>query len=116
MTVLTAPLADPAPTFTRHDLDSGRYTQTTQGMGVGALDGDGRPDLVVGGDQFLVWHHDPDFAPQPIATGFKFAGGAAVTVRDIDGDGRKDVVTGRFPFDIRTLRETIWMGNTPAGW
>jgi len=116
MTVLTAPLAVPAPTFTRHDLDSGAYSQTTQGMGVGDLDGDGRPDLVVGGDQFLVWYHNSDFTPQPIATGFKFAGGAAVTVRDLDGDGRKDVVTGRFPFDIRTLRESIWMSNSPTGW
>jgi hypothetical protein len=85
-------------------------------MGVGDLDGDGRPELVVGGDERLLAYRNPTFAPLLIADGFKFGGGAAVTPRDLDGDGRLDVVTGRYPFDDSSKRETVWYENAPAGW
>jgi hypothetical protein len=102
--------------FVRHDLDSGPFGQVTQGMGAGDVDGDGRPDLVVGGDEHLVVYRGRAFGPSLLADGFKFGGGAAVTVRDIDHDGRPDVVTGRYPFDVSELRESVWYGNTTAGW
>jgi hypothetical protein len=113
-----APLdaADVPLAFVRHDLDSGALAQVTQGMGAGDVDGDGRPDLVVGGDARLVVYRNPDFVPSLLAHGFKFGGGSAVTVHDVDRDGRPDVVTGRYPFDDSSLRETVWYENTSAGW
>src|SRR5262249_49810728 len=106
----------PALQFIRHDIDTGLFGQVTQGAGVGDIDGDGRPDIVVGGDNYLVWFHNPDWTPHLIASGFKFAGGAQVVVRDIDGDGRLDVMTGKYPPNDNQQRQTVWYGNTPTGW
>jgi hypothetical protein len=106
----------PALQFVRHDIDPGVFGQVTEGINVGDIDGDGRPDIVVGGDNYLVWFHNPDWAPNLIASGFKFAGGAMVVVRDIDGDGRLDVMTGKYPLGHEELRQTVWFGNTPSGW
>src|SRR5262245_7471815 len=108
--------APPALQFVRHDIDQGVYAQVTEGINVGDIDGDGRPDIVVGGDNYLVWFHNPDWAPNLIASGFKFAGGAMVVVRDIDGDGRLDVMTGKYPLGHEEQRQTVWFGNTPSGW
>jgi VCBS repeat protein len=109
-------VGSPALQFVRHDLDAGVFGQVTEGINVGDIDGDGRPDIVVGGDNYLVWFHNPDWAPNLIASGFKFAGGAMVVVRDIDGDGRLDVMTGKYPLGHEELRQTVWYGNTPSGW
>jgi hypothetical protein len=112
-----APLvAGPASTFVRHDLSSSPFGQVTQGINVGDIDGDGRPDLVVGGDEYLLWYRNPDWTPNLIANGFKFAGGAMVVVRDMDGDGRLDVLTGRYVISSPNDRQMVWYGNTPAGW
>ena len=102
--------------FVRHDLSAGQYGQVTQGMGVGDVDGDGRIDLIVGGDEHLLLYRNPDFTPSLIADGFKFGGGAAVTGRDVDADGRVDVITGRHPFDDSSKRESVWFQNTLLGW
>src|SRR5690349_12424886 len=94
--------------FERHDLSPGEFGQVTQGMGAGDVDGDGRIDLVVGGDEHLLLYRNPDFTPSLIAGGFKFGGGSAVRARDMNGDGRMDVLSGRYPFDVSALRETLW--------
>jgi hypothetical protein len=85
-------------------------------MGAGDVDGDGRIDLVVGGDEHLLLYRNPDFTPSLIAGGYKFGGGSAVRARDMNGDGRMDVLTGRYPFDVSALRATLWYENTPLGW
>jgi FG-GAP-like repeat len=105
-----------APTlaFTRHDVDSNPFGQVTEGFYVGDIDGDGRPDLVVGGDDYLVWYHNPDWRPNLIASGSAFGAGAMIVVRDIDGDGRLDVVSGAI--NASGQRQTVWYGNTPSGW
>jgi hypothetical protein len=52
--VLAPIVTSPMMTFIRHDLDSSPFGQVTEGINVGDIDGDGRPDLVVGGDQYLL--------------------------------------------------------------
>jgi hypothetical protein len=106
----------PALTFVRHDIESQNPGQVSEGMNVGDVDGDGRPDVVEGGENALLWYRNPDWTAMPIATGFRYSAGAMVVVRDVDGDGRSDVVTGRYPRGREAERETLWFGNTPSGW
>src|SRR5262249_21230620 len=61
----------PGPPFTRYDIASGVLGRATQGITGGDIDGAGRPDIVVGGDNSLVCYHTPDWAPTLIAGGLK---------------------------------------------
>jgi hypothetical protein len=108
--------ATPSMAFERHDIHPGPYAQVTEGINVGDVDADGRPDIVEGGDDWLVWYRNPDWAPHVIAAGARYAPGAMLVVRDMDGDGRLDVLTGRYPRNHPERRETVWFANTPAGW
>jgi len=108
--------ADVPLRFVRHDFDSQNLGQVSEGMNVGDIDGDGRPDIVEGGEDALLWYHNPDWTPHVIGSGLRYSAGAMVIVRDMDGDGRRDVLTGRYPIADTSARESIWFGNTPSGW
>jgi hypothetical protein len=115
--VVLAGAANAAPlVFVRHDFDSQNLGQVSEGMNVGDIDGDGRPDIVEGGENALIWYHNPDWTPQVIGSGLRYSAGAMVIVRDMDGDGRLDVLTGRYPISDTSQRESVWFANTPAGW
>jgi hypothetical protein len=114
--VLSPTAAADTVRFARWEIPSGPFAQPTHSMNVGDVDGDGRPDVVVGGSGHLLWYRNPDWAPQPIESGYKYAGGAAVVVRDVDGDGRNDVVTGRYLLTNDADREMVWFRNRPGGW
>src|SRR5438445_382759 len=64
--------------FTRHDVVSQNPGLLSEGFTVGDLDGDGRPDMVEGGESALRWYHNPDWTSAAIATGFRYAAGAAI--------------------------------------
>ena len=100
----------PALRFTRLTVDSEGGGQVTESLGTGDIDGDGRPDIVVAGDERLIWYRNPGWALGQIASG-RFGAGAMTVVRDVDGDGRMDVVTG-----ARDALETRWYRNAPEGW
>ena len=104
----------PTSTFVRHLVPLGAYDQVTKSVMAGDVDGDGKPDIVVAGANYLVWSHNPDWAPHLIATG-EYGEGAADVLRDVDGDGRIDVITGEIAGQALTRTE-VWFENTPSGW
>jgi hypothetical protein len=115
--LLAAPAGAATPlVFERHDVPSANTGEFSEGFAVGDLDGDGRPDVVEGGETALWWYRNPDWTPAVVADGFRYAAGSAIALADVDGDGRPDVVTGRYPVGLPSQRQTLWWANTPGGW
>jgi hypothetical protein len=84
----------------------------------GDLDGDGIPDLIVGGQKGpLVWYRSPDWQKHKIADGgYNTVTGA---VGDVDGDGDLDVVLGgtvwfENPGKLKASPDQTWSVHTVA--
>ncbi|MGE0767574.1 MAG: FG-GAP repeat domain-containing protein [Hyphomicrobiaceae bacterium] len=76
---------------------------------IGDVDGDGKPDLIVGGST-LVWYRNPDWRRFPIAK----AGNEFTTdcqAKDLNGDGRLDLVAA----DGNDPNNVIWFENVGGG-
>ncbi len=64
----------------------------TGSTAVGDIDGDGKPEIVIGGAGALLWYRPTTFEKGLIARGHFHCG---LAVADIDGDGRQEIVAGR---------------------
>lgn len=102
--VVSSRLATPSlctDRFVPHELDHVTTTDdgvvrmfeaNGSGLAVGDLDGDGDPDVVLGGEaqpDTILWNLGAlRFEPQPLGPGKT----RAVTIVDVDADGRRDIV------------------------
>jgi len=83
-------------------------------LAVGDVDGDGKPEIVVGG-RALLWYKPDTFERHVIATGRFHCG---VALEDVDGDGKLEVVSGDAidPEDRETAFAVKWFkaGDDPT--
>jgi hypothetical protein len=84
---------EPAPGKFRHVVVDRHGPRDPWGKGVGDLNGDGRPDLIVGGRSGggLVWYENPGWTRHTISAEGEFS--TDQEAGDVDGDGRNDVVS-----------------------
>lgn len=87
--------ADPTKPWKLHDISPpSNYHHFTHGMGVGDINGDGRPDLL----EKNGWWEQPEDPTKPgpwkhHPVKFGQNGGAQMYAYDVDGDGDNDVIT-----------------------
>ena len=88
-----ADLTQPAPGQFQHLVVDRNGPRDPWGKGVGDLNGDGRPDLIVGGRSGggLVWYTNPTWSRNFISSEGEFS--TDQEVGDVDGDGRNDVIS-----------------------
>jgi hypothetical protein len=97
--VVSSNRKQPVPSFEEHTVDAAGPPNPWTKI-AGDLDGDGRDELIVGGQKGpLVWYSWPQFRKHTIAdSGWNTVSGA---VGDVDGDGDLDVLLGG----------TVWFEN-----
>jgi hypothetical protein len=76
--------------------------------GIGDLDGDGLPDLVIGTDTQLVWYRAPDWERDLIAPGANFT--TDMQVGDVDADGDPDLIVAEYD-----TSQISWFRNPRIG-
>lgn len=96
--------AEPEPGAYSHVVIDDKGPRDPWGKSIGDINGDGLPDLIVGGRAGggLVWYENPTWRKHVIAADGEFS--TDHEVADVDGDGRKDVVS-------LSVSSLVWFRN-----
>ncbi len=84
--------AQPEPKFKSQTLDDG--VEIGYGLGIGDVDGDGKPDILLADKNQFVWYRNPDWKRFVMSDGLTEKDNVCLAVRDINGDGRVEVAVG----------------------
>ncbi len=104
--MLGCPPAPAAATLAHLGIDD-RGPAKAYGKGVGDLDGDAKPDLLVGSvTQGLFWYRNPTGAKRIVAAGLEMAG--EIEVADIDRQHGNDIVAA-------VPNGAVWFANNGSG-
>ncbi|HKP19225.1 MAG TPA: VCBS repeat-containing protein [Gaiellaceae bacterium] len=118
-----AATSQPTYAFVPHSIVTAPYDQVERANRAMDVNGDGRPDFVIGGEKYLVWYENPaDPAARAagawpahlIANGL-FGMASLIAARDLNGDGRVDIIVGQTIPGAPVPRQMAWYENTGAG-
>ena len=115
--------SSPTYSFVAHAIPTAPYDQVERANNAADINGDGRPDLVVAGEKYLVWYENPPNQESPGAVwpAHKIANGvfgiaSLVAIRDLTGEGRPDIVVGETVRGATVPRQMAWFENKTSGW
>jgi hypothetical protein len=118
-----AATSQPTYSFVPHAIVTAPYDQVERANRAMDVNGDGRPDFVIGGEKYLVWYENPaDPAaraqgqwPAHLISNGIFGVASLIMGRDLNGDGRVDIIVGQTITGAQVPRQMAWFENTAGG-
>lgn len=83
---------NPSPSFDRQVLDE--RVKIGYGLGIGDVDGDGKPDILLADKTEFVWYRNGDWKRFVMVENLTPYDNVCIAARDINGDGKVEVAVG----------------------
>ena len=80
------------PNFESQTIDD--QIQIGYGLGIGDVNGDQKPDILLADKKQFVWYRNPDWARFVMVDSLTERDNVCIAVRDLDGDGKVEVAVG----------------------